>query len=97
MQIVAAPARLGRLRKSRTGAVQDALVAWYRANARDLPWRRTRDPYAIVVSELMLQQQTVRHVTPVCCCSISSETTIAYGARVRRQGRSRAVARYQAT
>ena len=68
MQIVAAPARLGRLRKSRTGAVQDALVAWYRANARDLPWRRTRDPYAVVVSELMLQQQTVRHVTPVYRC-----------------------------
>jgi A/G-specific adenine glycosylase len=65
VQIVPAPARSGRLSKSRTGAVQEALVAWYRANARDLPWRRTRDPYAIVVSELMLQQQTVRHVTPV--------------------------------
>ena len=32
------------------------LLAWYRANARDLPWRHTRDPYRIWVSEIMLQQ-----------------------------------------
>jgi A/G-specific adenine glycosylase len=38
------------------------LRAWYRRNARDLPWRRTRDPYAILVSELMLQQTQVRRV-----------------------------------
>ena len=46
-------------------AVRRALVRWYRAHGRDLPWRRDRDPYRVLVSELMLQQQTVRHVTPV--------------------------------
>jgi A/G-specific adenine glycosylase len=50
---------------SKVIAVRRAVVRWYRAHGRDLPWRRTRDPYAILVSELMLQQQTVRHVTPV--------------------------------
>jgi A/G-specific adenine glycosylase len=41
--------------------LQRRLLAWYRANRRDLPWRRTRDPYRIWVSEVMLQQtQTVK-------------------------------------
>jgi A/G-specific adenine glycosylase len=40
------------------------LLAWYRANTRDLPWRRTRDPYAILVSEVMLQQTQVERVVP---------------------------------
>ena len=40
------------------------LRAWYRKHARDLPWRRTRDPYAILVSELMLQQTQVLRVEP---------------------------------
>ncbi|HNQ89338.1 MAG TPA: A/G-specific adenine glycosylase [Verrucomicrobiota bacterium] len=38
------------------------LLAWYRAQARDLPWRQTTDPYAIWVSEVMLQQTQVRTV-----------------------------------
>lgn len=38
------------------------LAAWYRRHARDLPWRRTRDPYCILVSELMLQQTQVSRV-----------------------------------
>ena len=38
------------------------LLAWYRENARDLPWRRTRDPYRIWVSEIMLQQTRVAAV-----------------------------------
>jgi A/G-specific adenine glycosylase len=38
------------------------LRAWYRVHARDLPWRRTRDPYHILVSELMLQQTQVSRV-----------------------------------
>ena len=38
------------------------LLAWYRANARDLPWRRTQDPYRIWVSEIMLQQTRVAAV-----------------------------------
>ena len=40
------------------------LLAWFRANGRDLPWRRTRDPYAILVSEVMLQQTQVARVVP---------------------------------
>jgi A/G-specific adenine glycosylase len=39
-------------------------LAWYQANGRDLPWRRTRDPYAILVSEVMLQQTQVERVIP---------------------------------
>src|SRR5438445_10093062 len=41
-----------------------ALVNWFAQNARDLPWRRTRDPYAIWVSEIMLQQTQVKTVLP---------------------------------
>jgi A/G-specific adenine glycosylase len=41
-----------------------ALLSWYRSAARDLPWRRTRDPYAIWVSETMLQQTRVEAVIP---------------------------------
>ena len=37
---------------------------WFSENARDLPWRRTRDPYAIYVSEIMLQQTQVKTVIP---------------------------------
>ncbi len=40
------------------------LRAWFRRHARDLPWRRTRDPYAIWVSEVMLQQTQVATVVP---------------------------------
>lgn len=41
-----------------------ALLDWFAHNARDLPWRRTRDPYAIWVSEIMLQQTQVKTVIP---------------------------------
>jgi A/G-specific adenine glycosylase len=40
------------------------LLTWFRSNGRDLPWRRTRDPYAILVSEVMLQQTQVERVIP---------------------------------
>src|SRR3990167_3566173 len=40
------------------------LMAWYRLHARDLPWRRTKDPYKIWISEIMLQQTTVNAVIP---------------------------------
>lgn len=40
------------------------LLKWYTAHARDLPWRRTRDPYHIWISEIMLQQTTVAAVVP---------------------------------
>ena len=44
--------------------MQSALLAWYAENGRDLPWRRTRDPYAILVSEVMLQQTQAARVVP---------------------------------
>jgi A/G-specific adenine glycosylase len=45
-------------------AVRRALLVWYRANRRVLPWRETRDPYAIWISEAMLQQTRVETVIP---------------------------------
>jgi A/G-specific adenine glycosylase len=42
--------------------MEAALLAWFGQNGRDLPWRRTRDPYAILVSEMMLQQTQVERV-----------------------------------
>ena len=44
--------------------MQELLQAWFRENGRDLPWRHTRDPYAILVSEVMLQQTQVSRVVP---------------------------------
>jgi A/G-specific adenine glycosylase len=44
--------------------MDDSLLTWFATNGRDLPWRRTRDPYAILVSEVMLQQTQVERVVP---------------------------------
>ncbi len=44
--------------------MEAALSAWFRRVGRDLPWRKTRDPYAILVSEVMLQQTQVERVVP---------------------------------
>jgi A/G-specific adenine glycosylase len=44
--------------------MRDVLLRWYAERGRDLPWRRTRDPYAILVSEVMLQQTQVVRVVP---------------------------------
>ena len=44
--------------------MESLLLAWFGASGRDLPWRRTRDPYAILVSEVMLQQTQVDRVVP---------------------------------
>ncbi len=44
--------------------MKTALLAWFDETARDLPWRRTSDPYAILVSEVMLQQTQVDRVVP---------------------------------
>jgi A/G-specific adenine glycosylase len=44
--------------------MERALLAWFETAARDLPWRHTRDPYAILVSEVMLQQTQVERVVP---------------------------------
>jgi A/G-specific adenine glycosylase len=45
-------------------ALRPALLAWYDANKRDLPWRRLRDPWAVWVSEIMCQQTRVASVIP---------------------------------
>jgi len=51
-----------RLDEAKIKAFQARLLAWFRRNGRDLPWRRTRDPYKILVSEVMLQQTQVERV-----------------------------------
>ena len=49
-------------RRVEKAALQSKLFAWYKAHARDLPWRRVRDPYRVWVSEIMLQQTRVAAV-----------------------------------
>src|SRR5215212_11991306 len=44
--------------------MQRALLAWFESNERDLPWRHNDDPYAILISEVMLQQTQVERVVP---------------------------------
>src|SRR5207253_4580135 len=57
--------RRGRTRPDYTFAcVEEGLLAWFGVHGRDLPWRRTRDPYAILVSEVMAQQTQVDRVVP---------------------------------
>jgi A/G-specific adenine glycosylase len=46
------------------GRVRESLLRWYAIYGRPLPWRETRDPYAILVSEVMLQQTQVERVIP---------------------------------
>jgi A/G-specific adenine glycosylase len=50
--------------RARLRRIQSGLLGWFEEHARDLPWRRTRDPYAILVSEVMLQQTQVDRVLP---------------------------------
>jgi A/G-specific adenine glycosylase len=50
--------------RQRRAALRRALLAWYRRTARDLPWRKTRDPYRIWLSEILLQQTRVQTVVP---------------------------------
>ena len=44
--------------------LQKEILSWYTGHKRDLPWRKTRDPYRILISEIMLQQTQVARVTP---------------------------------
>lgn len=53
-----------RLQPEKIEDVQQGLLGWWNDNARDLPWRHTRDPYRILVSEVMLQQTQVDRVIP---------------------------------
>ena len=50
--------------KNKNSKLVSQLLDWFSANARDLPWRHTCDPYAIWVSEIMLQQTQVKTVIP---------------------------------
>ena len=50
--------------KTKNSKLVSAFLDWFYTNARDLPWRRTRDPYAIWISEIMLQQTQVKTVIP---------------------------------
>lgn len=50
------------LTQKKIKAFQQRILEWYEANKRDLPWRKTRDPYHILVSEMMLQQTQVSRV-----------------------------------
>ena len=52
------------LTAQRVETVRCGLLGWFDVHARDLPWRRTRDPYAILVAEVMLQQTQVDRVIP---------------------------------
>ena len=65
-----------------------ALLSWWEANGRDLPWRRTRDPWAVLISETMLQQTQVPRVetrfpqflaefpTPAACAAATAGDVI---------------------
>jgi A/G-specific adenine glycosylase len=55
---------VGRPQATTVRAFQRRLLAWYAEHGRDLPWRRTRDPYRVLVSEIMLQQTQVDRVVP---------------------------------
>jgi A/G-specific adenine glycosylase len=59
------------------------LRRWFRANGRDLPWRKTRDPYRILVSELMLQQTQVSRVVPKYAEFLAAFPTLHHIARAR--------------
>src|SRR3972149_6014810 len=61
--------------------IQAKLLQWFRKNGRDLPWRKTRDPYAIWVSEIMLQQTQVATVIPYYQKFLKSFPTVRHLAR----------------
>lgn len=70
--------------------VATALLKWYAANRRDLPWRQSRDPYAILVAEVMLQQTQVDRVIPKWRTWLERFPTLADLARASRADAVRA-------
>ncbi len=56
--------------------MEELLLAWFGRNGRDLPWRKTRDPYAILVSEVMAQQTQVERVVPRWQCWLERWPTV---------------------
>jgi A/G-specific adenine glycosylase len=69
----------------RRALFQRKLRAWYRRHGRNLPWRNTRDPYEVLVSELMLQQTQVSRVLTKYGAFLSRFPTLADVARARPQ------------
>src|SRR5205814_8264763 len=51
--------------RGRRRSFQRRVLDWYAAHGRDLPWRRTRDPYAILVSEVLSHQTQIARMLPV--------------------------------
>lgn len=58
------PDPLNAITSEHVAQVRERLLAWYQTSHRDLPWRQTRDPYRILVSEVMLQQTQAERVVP---------------------------------
>ncbi len=67
-------------------AIRRALLRWYKEKGRDLPWRHTRDPYKVLVSEIMLQQTQVDRVIPKYQAFLKVFPTVEKLARARRSG-----------
>jgi A/G-specific adenine glycosylase len=66
---------------SQKGKIQTQLLQWFKKKGRNLPWRKTRDPYAICVSEIMLQQTQVNIVIPYYQKFLKSFPTLQHLAR----------------
>ena len=66
---------------ARKEEIQAKLLEWFKKNKRDLPWRKTRDPYAIWVSEILLQQTQVKTVIPYYKRFLKSFPTVHYLAK----------------
>lgn len=64
-------------RADRTPALRRRLLRWYARAGRDLPWRHTGDPYAVLVSEVMLQQTQVSRVLPAYTAFLARFPTLA--------------------
>jgi A/G-specific adenine glycosylase len=73
------------MRKKTAGELQRTLLAWYRAEGRAFPWRRTQDPYRILVSEIMLQQTQTSRVLEKYPEFIRRFPTLKALARARRR------------
>jgi A/G-specific adenine glycosylase len=69
------------LRSAQQSNIQTRLLQWFEKNGRDLPWRKTKDPYAIWVSEIMLQQTQVPTVIPYYQNFLKSFPTVRHLAR----------------
>ena len=64
------------IQSNRIKTLQSRLLNWYKKVKRDMPWRKSRDPYRILVSEFMLQQTQVKTVIPYYEKWINSYPTV---------------------